>query len=416
MTLATREDIQQQDHEEHQQALATRRVELGRPIGDSGALKSLLEAQKKGIAQSLPRHITPERLIKTMLVATNRNPAILRCSQGSILETIMRAAELGLDLSGTLGEAYPVPYGDQLTLIIGYRGLEKLAWQTGEVESIDAEVVCQNDDFKFKKGTEVTVEWSPKLDGDRGPAIGAYACVKLKNGGKLARFLAKSDIEKIRSSSKSGNSPAWKNWWDEMARKCALKRTLKDAPLSTEKFMKAMDHDSEDFELAANVVEAETRPRGTAALVDKLRGRQLADPVTGEEIPPAPQSEEEASRIIESKSSTSTPAPAGTSKGEESVNTPPTGDDDSHEQQQTDENQASEADAKTRAEEFQLWKDSLFGILKQHGLKPAQATALYLGALVGLGKKGKETDLTPAECQKLIEQADQRVGPFAKKD
>jgi hypothetical protein len=29
-------------------------------------------------------------------------------------------------------------------------------------------------------------------------AIGAYACVTMKNGGKLARFLAVSDIEKVR--------------------------------------------------------------------------------------------------------------------------------------------------------------------------------------------------------------------------
>jgi hypothetical protein len=43
----------------------------------------------------------------------------------------------------------------QCQLIIGYRGLEKLAWQSGEVESIDAEVVCKNDTFIFRKGTEV---------------------------------------------------------------------------------------------------------------------------------------------------------------------------------------------------------------------------------------------------------------------
>jgi recombinational DNA repair protein RecT len=73
--------------------------------------------------------------------------------------------------------------------------------------------------------------------------VGAYACVKLKSGGKLARFLPKSDIEKIRNSAKSKDSPAWRNWWEEMARKCALKRTLKDAPLSTEKYVKAMEHE-----------------------------------------------------------------------------------------------------------------------------------------------------------------------------
>ena len=35
-------------------------------------LKGLLETQKAGIAAMLPKHITPERLFKTALVAANR--------------------------------------------------------------------------------------------------------------------------------------------------------------------------------------------------------------------------------------------------------------------------------------------------------------------------------------------------------
>lgn len=264
------------------------------PIGSAGALSGLLKAQRNSIAQALPKHITPERLIKTLLVAVNRNPQILECTQASILETINRAAELGLDLSGTLGEAYPVPFNNkikmpdgreiwamQCSLIIGYRGLEKLAWQSGEVESIDAEVVYLKDKFVFKKGTEVLVEWTPCMEDDRGPVIGAYACVKMKSGGKLARFLPKSDIDKIRNASKSKNSPAWANWWDEMARKCALKRTLKDAPLSTEKFVAAIEQDHEDMDLDvlhAATHDAQKRQGGSAGLLAKM---------TIEEEPPA---------------------------------------------------------------------------------------------------------------------------------
>lgn len=251
------------------QNVAVARYDPLKPIGSAGALKSLMDTQRGSLAGMLPKHITPERLFKTMLVATNRNPAILDCTTASILETINRAAELGLDLSGTLGEAYPVPFNNkvkvdgrdawvsQLQLIIGYRGLEKLAWQSGEVEFIDAECVCEFDEFDFEKGTEVTVRWKPKLHGERGRIIGAYACVKMKSGGKLARFLPVSDLEKIRNSSKSKDSPAWRNWLEEMYRKCALKRTLKDAPLSTEKFVRALETDEADYALT-DVVGAHT--------------------------------------------------------------------------------------------------------------------------------------------------------------
>lgn len=268
------------------------------PVGDANRLKALLETQRDSLAKMLPKHITPERLFKTLLVSMNRTPQLAECTQASILETVNRAAELGLDLSGTLGEAYPVPFNNkvrdgagrevwamQCTMIIGYRGLEKLAWQSGEIASIDAEVVYTNDDFKFKKGTEVVVEWTPAIRRPRGEPVGAYACVTLKSGGKLARFLTVEDIEKIRNSAKSKNSPAWNNWWDEMARKCALKRTLKDAPLSTEKFVAAMEYDASDFDFS-DVTSAETSgsaARGVAGLRNRLAAPAAARLVSPED-------------------------------------------------------------------------------------------------------------------------------------
>lgn len=252
--------------------LATVKFEPNAPVG--GGLKALLQTQAKSIQAMLPKHITPERLFKTMLVAANRNPTLLECTQSSILETINRAAELGLDLSGTLGEAYPVPYRNkgvmQCQLIIGYRGLEKLAWQSGEVAAIDAEVVCERDHFIFSKGIKPQLEWRPAMDGDRGKPIGAYAMVMIKGSEvPLMRFMPTSDIEKIRSKATSGNSPAWKDHWNEMARKTALRRVMKDAPLSTEKFVAAMEHEDRDFS-DIDVLSVEPVERGNAGLRGKL--------------------------------------------------------------------------------------------------------------------------------------------------
>lgn len=232
------------------------------PVGTAGGLKDMLEKMKGSIAQTLPRHITPERLIKTLLTAANRNPALLECTQASVMETIFRAAELGLDLSGTLGEAYPVPFNNKIKvpngqggtteqwrktcqLIIGYRGLEKLAWQSGEIQTIDAEVVCQNDRFIFRKGFEPALEWEPSR-GERGEPIGAYALIITKAGGRMARFMTREDIEKVRQGAQSKDSPAWRNHWSEMARKTVLRRVMKDAPLSTEKLVAALEHDDTD--------------------------------------------------------------------------------------------------------------------------------------------------------------------------
>lgn len=290
------------------------------PIGNMGALQGLLKTQIKGIATALPKHVTPERLIKTLLVAANRTPDLLQCTQASILETINRAAELGLDLSGTLGEAYPVPFNNnvgtrdnprwakQCQLIIGYRGLAKLARQTGEIKRIDADVVYANDTFVFRKGSDAKCEFEPALRGDRGEPLGAYAYVQFKDGGEQFDFMPFEDIEKVRQRSKSGSNKngdaigAWKSDWPEMAKKTVFRRVAKWLPLSTEKFVAAIETDDADYDMT-RVLEAETgpaRPRGAAALAAELN-RPVADPY-GQPIQPTQKlSEEEAERIIQEK-------------------------------------------------------------------------------------------------------------------
>lgn len=260
------------------------------PVGTAGSLKNLLETQRSGIAQALPKHVTPERLIKTLLVAANRTPDLLLCTQASILETINRAAELGLDLSGTLGEAYPVPFNNkirdsngerwakQCQLIIGYRGFVKLARQSGEIKRIEADVVYANDDFVFRKGTDARCDFTPFLKGDRGEAVGAYAYVEFKDGGEQFDFMPTQDIEKVRARSKSGSDKsgnaigAWKSDWAEMAKKTIFRRVAKWLPLSTEKFVAAMEQDEADYQMA-DVLSAETTasPRGAAGVLAKVR-------------------------------------------------------------------------------------------------------------------------------------------------
>lgn len=221
------------------------------PIKSVGTLKALLHSAEGRIAEIIPKHIDADRLLKLALVAANQNPRILNCSQESVIQAVMRSAELGLDCSGTLGEAYLVPYGNTLQFLPGYRGLVKLARQSGEVKRVEAQVVHENDHFVYRQGTELVVDYRPCYSGDPGPAIGAYALIQFKDGACQAEYMRRDEIEKVRAVSKAANNGPWKDWEEEMWKKTVLRRLMKTAPLSSERYAKVIEYDNEGFDLQA---------------------------------------------------------------------------------------------------------------------------------------------------------------------
>ena len=59
---------------------------------------------------------------------------------------------------------------------------------------------------------------------DRGEPVGSYAIIKLTNGEVLRDVLDLRDIEKARQQSKQPNGLMWGTFWDEAAKKTALRR------------------------------------------------------------------------------------------------------------------------------------------------------------------------------------------------
>jgi recombination protein RecT len=228
------------------------------PIEKPGNLKGLLEAQKDSIGRVIAKHMTPDRLATMFLTAATKTPDILRCTQESIARVAITAAELGLDISGTLGDAYVVPFSNKVQdqwrmtaqLIIGYRGLARLARQAGGVARIESNVVCENDEFDLVEGTEFRLTYR-KGRGERGKAVGAYALVQFTDGSFQAEYMSRDDIEAVRNNSKSGKSPAWVNHWGEMARKTVFRRLAKWLPLSADRdaaLIRATQVDDEDYD------------------------------------------------------------------------------------------------------------------------------------------------------------------------
>ena len=201
-------------------------------IKDNNTFKAMLgsESVQAAIVDIAPKHLTPEKIVKMALLAANKNSAIYECSKKSVLQSIMHAAQLGLEFDGCQGQGYLIPYGKTCTFIVGYKGMVALARNSGEVAALHADVICENDTFENKVvDAEQILNHAPPLN-NRGKTIGAYAIAKFKDGSKQVAVMGIDDIEAIRMRSKVGKHGPWSTDFGEMAKKTVLRRLMKLMP------------------------------------------------------------------------------------------------------------------------------------------------------------------------------------------
>lgn len=211
---------------------------------EQGSMLELLQSPKMlaQLRMALPKHVTPERLARIVMTQIRVVPDLLRCTQDSLLGSIMQAAQLGLE-PGVNGQCWLIPYKRfnkrtnktwwQCQLIIGYRGMAQLAWRSSLVKSIASRAVFEDDFFFFDYGTD-DLQHRPcgQLDPDKLTHV--YALVHTTSGGRLWEVLTRAEVDHVRSRSAARDDGPWKTDYAEMAKKTALRRLFKIAPASAE--------------------------------------------------------------------------------------------------------------------------------------------------------------------------------------
>ncbi len=202
-------------------------------------------AMREGHLRSLlPQAMTVDKFQAIVVAAVADNMDLLDCDRASLLKACLSAAELGLSLNKSMGEADILKVWDgRLKRNVAqfrprYKGLMKLALQAGEVLKIESRLVYANDVFEVEQGIDPRIIHKHGLS-DRGDKIGAYCVWKLKNGESQFEIMSKEEILAIRdrSSSKTKDGTIvgpWKTDEAEMWRKTVVRRASKYMPLSTE--------------------------------------------------------------------------------------------------------------------------------------------------------------------------------------
>jgi recombination protein RecT len=283
-------------------------------------LKGGFEKWRPTLKAILPKHIDPERVINIAMNVYMNRPELHLCTPASMVKATMQCAELGLEPSPLLGECAFIPFKGkkrvrdgnvyketeelQVQLIPMFAGLIKLAKQSGEISDVYAVVVDESEKspefdehgkfvagFYVEEGTTRRIQHIRRMEGRTGVLFAVYGVVKFKDGTCHYEVLSRQDVDAVRKRSKSSDNGPWVTDYEEMAKKTAIKRTLKTVPKSPTKPQLAMaiaaDNASETAEAFSTDLTASIDAEGTEVQGPQTRTEQLAqrlghDPVTGE--------------------------------------------------------------------------------------------------------------------------------------
>jgi len=207
---------------------------------------------------------------KQQLIKNDYTLNAARLNPDSLQSAISNVAAIGISLNPAMQYAYLVPRKIKkemtICLDISYRGLIKLATDTGIIKAVKAELIYESDDFEYH-GFHEAPKFTADPFGDRGELKGVYAMALLMDGGVLVETMPITDVNKIRDDSEAYKSAiqkggwtydnnVWVKYYTEMVKKTVIKRAFKTLPPSkgTEQLGQAIDvineHEGIEFDKA----------------------------------------------------------------------------------------------------------------------------------------------------------------------
>ncbi len=174
------------------------------------------------------------------LQALQNNEKLAMCAPITVQNAIINVASIGLTLQPALGYAYLVPdsvkqkdasghdvWVNVCTLKVSFKGLLKIATDSGSIRWCKAEIVKEKDVFEYNGPCSLPRHIMQPF-GDRGKTVGVYCVAKTHDGDYLVDIMDAAEIQKIRNAAKT--KTVWDAWPDEMAKKGIIKRASKQWP------------------------------------------------------------------------------------------------------------------------------------------------------------------------------------------
>lgn len=182
---------------------------------------------------TLPKDYSVDNALKSAYIVLSdpKNNLLAKCDKSSIAEALLKMVVHGV--SPIKKQCYFIPYGDKLECSISYAGNIATAKRYGGLKSIKGQAIFEGDEFAFEVDSETgrkkILKHVQTLESlGSGKVVGAYAITEMNDGSKDLEIM---NIKQIQASwnqgGSKGNSPAHKNFPDQMAIKTVINRACK---------------------------------------------------------------------------------------------------------------------------------------------------------------------------------------------
>ena len=212
----------------------------------------------------LPPNYVPENAVRSAwlmlqdVVDRNQRPALEVCTKQSIANAFLEMVIKGLSV--VKKQAYFVVYGTELSLDESYFGAITIAKRDANVKEPKAVIIYKDDVFEYeiqengRKRVIKHVQSFSNIDNDK--IIGAYSVITYNDGSTDTEIMTLAQIKKSwEMGGSKGNSPAHKNFPDQMAAKTVISRSLKLASNSSDDSALMRDTDPVDASVKAEIKE-----------------------------------------------------------------------------------------------------------------------------------------------------------------
>lgn len=197
-----------------------------------------------GVEAILPDTVKIETFAKCAAIAMASNSDLMNADKSSVIMALSKCANDGLlpdnkeaalvtFNKNVAPKGQPKQWAQMAQYMPMIDGVMKRARMSGQITLLSSKAVMQDDQFDYwmdENGEHIN--YRPQYGSNDFKL--AFAFAKLNTGELVVEVMSKSDIDKVRASSKTGTYGPWADWYDRMACKVVMHRLARRLPNASE--------------------------------------------------------------------------------------------------------------------------------------------------------------------------------------